>query len=87
VHAVHEGTVAFAGPFTGYGDLVILNHGARTFSLYGHLVKVEVGRGARVEQGGTVGSVGTAPAGPPGVYFELRVDGRPVDPLQWLKKR
>ena len=37
VRAVHDGTVAFAGPFTGYGNLVIVDHGAQTFSLYGQL--------------------------------------------------
>jgi septal ring factor EnvC (AmiA/AmiB activator) len=31
--------------------------------------------------------VGSAPAGPPGLYFELRIDGRAVDPLQWLRRR
>ena len=87
VLAVHEGLVAFADPFVGFGNLVIVDHGAQTFSLYGDLQNVLAKRGARVERGQQVGTVGTAPAGPAGLYFELRVDGRPVDPLQWLKKR
>ena len=37
VHAVHEGTVAFADLFSGYGNLVIVDHGDKTYSLYGHL--------------------------------------------------
>jgi len=85
--AVHDGVVAFAGTFAGFGNLVILDHGSRTFSLYGDLLEITVKKGARIERGHQVGSVGPTPAGPYGLYFELRVDGQPVDPLQWLKKR
>jgi murein hydrolase activator len=85
--AIHDGVVAFAGPFAGYGNLVILDHGAQTFSLYGDLLEVGVQKGARVEHGQTVGTPGPIPSGSDGIYFELRVDARPVDPLQWLKRR
>ena len=85
--AVHEGVVAFADAFAGFGNLVIVDHGAQTFSLYGDLLDMAVAKGARVERGQRIGSVGTTPAGPAGLYFELRVDGQAVDPLQWLKKR
>jgi septal ring factor EnvC (AmiA/AmiB activator) len=87
VQAVHEGTVAFADPFAGFGNLVIVDHGAQTFTLYGDLLEIAVKRGGRVERGQLVGSVGAAPAGPAGLYFEVRIDGRAVDPLQWLRKR
>lgn len=87
VRAIHAGTVAFAGTFAGYGNLVIVDHGARTFSLYGNLRELAVTRGQHLGPSETVGSVGLAVAGAAGLYFELRVDGRPVDPLQWLKKR
>lgn len=86
VHAIHEGVVAFADPFSGFGNLVIVDHGSQTFSLYGDLLEIEAKRGSRVERGQSIGSVGTSPAGTSGLYFELRVDGRAVDPLQWLKK-
>jgi septal ring factor EnvC (AmiA/AmiB activator) len=85
--AVHDGTIAFAGPFTGYGNLVIVDHGGQTFSLYGDLLDVGVQKGARIERGQPVGTAGPIPSGTDGVYFELRVDAHPVDPLQWLKKR
>jgi septal ring factor EnvC (AmiA/AmiB activator) len=85
--AIHDGTVAFAGPFTGFGNLVILDHGAQTFSLYGDLLDIGVKKGARIEQGQPVGTAGPIPSGSEGIYFELRVDARPVDPLQWLKRR
>jgi septal ring factor EnvC (AmiA/AmiB activator) len=66
---------------------VILDHGSSNFTLYGNLAAIDVSRGRRVNQGETVGSVGASLAGPPALYFELRIDGQPVDPLQWLKRR
>jgi septal ring factor EnvC (AmiA/AmiB activator) len=85
--AVHDGTVAFAGAFSGFGNLVIVDHGAQTFSLYGDLLDIAVTKGARIEHGQPVGTAGPIPSGSEGIYFELRVDGHPVDPLQWLRKR
>jgi septal ring factor EnvC (AmiA/AmiB activator) len=87
VHAVHGGTVSFADAFAGFGNLVIIEHDARNFSLYGHLLDILVVRGARLESGAEVGSVGRSPGGAAGLYFELRIDARPVDPLQWLRVR
>jgi murein hydrolase activator len=87
VRAVHEGTVAFADTFAGYGKLVIVEHGDQAFSLYGHLLDISVARGARVARADPIGTAGFALLGVPGLYFELRVDGQPVDPLQWLRKR
>jgi murein hydrolase activator len=87
VHAVHDGTVAFTGPFTGYGNLVIIDHGSQTYSLYGQLDAIQVAQGAKVERGQVVGTTGRVLVGIPGMYFEMRVDGKPVDPLEWLKKR
>jgi septal ring factor EnvC (AmiA/AmiB activator) len=85
--AIHGGVVAFADTFTGFGNLVILDHGSQTFSLYGNLLDIAVKKGAHVEHGQTVGTVGSSVTGPAGLYFELRVDGQTVDPLQWLRKR
>jgi len=87
VAAVHPGTVDYADTFSGFGHMVIVDHGGNYFSLYGYLGSVEVARGDRVEVGTQLGRVGTAPTGPSALYFELRVDGRSVDPLQWLKPR
>jgi murein DD-endopeptidase MepM/ murein hydrolase activator NlpD len=85
--AIHDGTVAFAGPFAGYGNLIIVDHGAQSFSLYGDLLDIGVQKGARVEHGQALGTPGPLASGQDGIYFELRVDAHPVDPLQWLKKR
>jgi septal ring factor EnvC (AmiA/AmiB activator) len=87
VRAVHEGTVAYAEPFTGYGNLVIIDHGAQTYSLYGYLASLEIARGRRIERGELVGHAGQTPTGVPALYFELRIDGKAVDPVEWLKRR
>jgi murein hydrolase activator len=87
VRAVHGGTVAFAGPFTGFGHLVIVGHGNRAYSLYGNLGALSVARGDRVDAGQEIGRLGVPPAGAPELYFELQIDGQAVDPLQWLKAR
>ena len=87
VRAVHGGTIGYAEPFSGFGTLVIVDHGANNYSLYGYLGATSVQRGDVVESGAELGRVGLAPAGPSALYFEMRIDGRSVDPLQWLKAR
>jgi septal ring factor EnvC (AmiA/AmiB activator) len=86
VRAVEAGRVAFADTFTGFGRVVILDHGGKAYTLYGHLAAVDVSKEERVERGRVIGSVGTAPTGSASLYFEVRIDGRPVDPVQWLKR-
>jgi septal ring factor EnvC (AmiA/AmiB activator) len=83
--AVHEGTVAYAAPFTGFGTLVIVDHGNSAFTLYGHLLDADVKVGTNVSRGTPLGRVGLSPSGGAALYFELRIDGRPVDPLEWLR--
>ena len=87
VLAVHPGTVDYADAFTGFGNLVIIDHGSKYYSLYGYLGSAGVQRGDHVDAGTELGRVGTPPTGPPALYFELRVDGRSIDPVQWLKSR
>jgi septal ring factor EnvC (AmiA/AmiB activator) len=87
VRAVHDGVVTYAEPFTGFGNLVIVQHDGRNATLYGYLLDVEVARGQAVGRGETIGSVGASPTGVAGLYFELRIDAQPVDPLQWLRRR
>jgi septal ring factor EnvC (AmiA/AmiB activator) len=87
VLAVHPGTVDYADAFTGFGNLVIIDHGSNYYSLYGYLGSAGVQRGDHVDAGTELGRVGTPPTGPPALYFELRVDGRSIDPVQWLKPR
>ncbi len=86
VHAVHGGTVAYVAPFTGFGVLVILDHGGNAFTIYGHLSGTSLRPAAVVTRGQVVGAAGVNPAGVGATYFEVRVDGRPVNPVQWLRK-
>jgi len=85
--AVHEGKVAYAAPFSGFGTLVILDHGGSAFTLYGHLQEAVVTAGTNVSRGAPVGRIGLAPSGGAALYFELRIDGRPVDPIEWLARK
>jgi septal ring factor EnvC (AmiA/AmiB activator) len=87
VRAVHRGTVGYADVFTGLGNLVIVDHGGNDYSMYGYLGTTAVRAGTVVDGGAELGRVGFSPAGPPALYFEMRIDGRSVDPLQWLKAR
>ena len=82
VYAIHEGEVSFVGDFRELGNLVILSHGDQAFSLYGYLATLAVHEGIRVEQRAELGTAGFSPTGDPTLYFELRIDGRPVDPVE-----
>jgi septal ring factor EnvC (AmiA/AmiB activator) len=86
VAAVHDGTVAFADQFLGYGLLVILDHGGKNHTLYAHLSEARVKPGDHVAAGGVVGSVGSSSVDGPGLYFEVRSQGKPQDPLEWLTR-
>jgi septal ring factor EnvC (AmiA/AmiB activator) len=86
VRVVHEGKVVFADRFRGYGLLVIVDHGDKHYSLYGQLAELLVSNGQDVAAGDVLGRAD--PAGPdgPGVYFEMRYQGRAEDPESWLAK-
>ena len=87
VRAVADGTVRLAAPFDGYGQLVLLEHPGGYFTLYGHLSRVRVTDGTRVESGEALGRAGRDPlTGRWGVYFELRRGKRPLDPTDWLRR-
>lgn len=85
VRALHSGTVSFAGPLAGFGNLVIINHGDNTLSAYGYLGSMSVNLDDMVISGGEIGRVGLAPSGTAALFLEIRIDGRSVDPVQWLR--
>ncbi len=87
VRAVHEGSVAFADHFRGYGLMVILDHGDKRHTLYAHLGRADVSVGQRVQAGQQIGTVGGTGVEGPGLYFEVRAGGRPEDPADWLEPR
>ncbi|WP_298433200.1 peptidoglycan DD-metalloendopeptidase family protein [Geobacter sp.] len=86
IHAVYDGTVIFADYFKGYGNMVIIDHGGGFFSLYAHASRISKRIGAQVARNEVVASVGDvdSPRGPM-LYFELRQQGKPVDPAPWFK--
>ena len=88
VRAVHGGEVAFADWYKGYGRLVILKHSGGYYSLYGHLSRVKVKKGAPVTKRQVIGLVGdTGSSRVPKLYFEIRANGEAQNPLRWLAKR
>lgn len=88
VRAVADGTVVFAEWMTGYGMILIIDHGDGTMSLYAHCDSLLREPGARVSRGDTVATVGNSGGqGQPALYFELRRDGKPVNPAGFLQRR
>jgi beta-lactamase regulating signal transducer with metallopeptidase domain len=85
IRATDAGVVIFAGWSTwGYGNTIILSHGDM-LSLYGHLSSLDVVCGQVVEQGQVIGRVGsTGNSSGPHLHFELRPDGYPADPEQYM---
>lgn len=88
VKAVADGRVVFADWMNGYGLILIVDHGNGTMSLYAHNEALLRDAGDNVKRGDPVASVGNSGGqGKPGLYFELRRNGQPVNPVGWLQKR
>jgi septal ring factor EnvC (AmiA/AmiB activator) len=87
VRAVEKGTVAFADRFAGYGRMMIVDHGERFYTVYAHLSEILKKAGDTVQRGEIIGLTGDSDslAGSK-LYFELRKDGRSVDPVPWFRK-
>ncbi len=86
VRAISYGRVAFADWLRGFGLLLIIDHGDGFMSLYGHNQSLFKETGEWVEPGDVVASVGaTGGQAETGLYFEIRQDGRPVNPQRWCE--
>jgi len=86
--AVHEGKVVFAEWFKGYGQLIIINHGGGYHSLYGSLSEIFTKVGDIIKDKQIIGRIGNSGlVNLPGLYFELRYKGKPLNPIQWLQRR
>lgn len=85
IHAVFDGQVIFADYFKGYGNMVIVDHGGGYFSLYGHASKINKKIGTNVTRNEVIAAVGDvdSPDGPK-LYFEIRYQGKPIDPTPWF---
>lgn len=86
IKSIYDGSVIFADYFKGYGNMIIIDHGGGYFSLYAHASKILKKVGADVARNETVATVGdTDSSRGPLLYFEIRHQGKPVDPAGWVR--
>lgn len=87
VHAVHQGRVVYSDWLPGLGLLVIVEHGDGYLSLYGHNQDLITEVGDWVGPGAVIAHVGDSGGqASPGLYFEIRKDGQPVNPSDWVRR-
>lgn len=85
IHAAAPGRVVYAGSgLIGYGKLVIVKHDSRILSAYAHNERLHVGEGDEVKGGQHIADMGRSGKGRTMLHFEIRRDGKPVDPLRYL---
>lgn len=89
IHAANDGKVIYSGWYGGYGKVVILDHGVVNgrpiTTLYGHMSAINVSNGQYVKKGQTVGREGsTGYSTGPHCHFEVRVNGKPTNPLSYI---
>ena len=88
VKTVSHGRVAFADWLRGFGLMVIIDHGDGYMSLYGHNESLYVETGDWVEAGDVVAAVGKSGGQKrSGLYFEIRTNGKPTNPLRWCRRK
>jgi lipoprotein NlpD len=88
VKAAADGQIVYAGSgLQRYGDLIIIKHNDKFLSAYAHNDRILVQEGAFVKQGDTIAALGSSGIDRNMLHFEIRVEGTPVDPLQYLPSR
>jgi murein hydrolase activator len=86
IKAITKGKVAYSGTLKGYGLLIIVEHGKEYMTLYAFNQSLFKHKGDTVEAGDVIASVGQSGGrSRPGLYFEIRQNGKPVDPLLWCR--
>ncbi len=86
VHAVFDGKVLYTGTLEGYGNLVIVGHGKEYHSLYGHLESIKVAANKVVKTGDVIALSGDSGSlEGETLYFELRKNGKPIEPVRWFR--
>lgn len=86
--AAAAGQVVYAGSgLRGYGNLVIIKHNSRYLTAYGYNQEILVSEGQTVAAGQRIATMGTGPEQQPALHFELRRDGKPVDPMRYLPEK
>ena len=87
VRSIFVGKVVYADWFSGYGKVVILDHGDGYLSLYAHLSEINVKVGIEVRENQVIGAVGdTGSLKGVYLYLEIRKEGVPLDPMEWFEK-
>lgn len=87
VYAIFDATVVHTGWLAGYGQIVVLDHGERYHSIVGHLRSADVIVGQEIKQSDPIGTVGDSGSlTGTKLYFELRSNGKPIDPIEWLRQ-
>jgi septal ring factor EnvC (AmiA/AmiB activator) len=87
VRSVFKGNVVYAEWLKGYGNMVIIDHGENYYTLYAHLQEMFRKKGDTVDTGEVIATMGdTGSLKGVRLHFELRHHGKPVNPLEWLKK-
>jgi len=88
VQAAAPGRVVYAGDgLIGYGKLIILKHNDTYLSAYGHNASLLVREGETIEKGQRIATMGEGPGREPRLHFEIRQNGKPVNPRQFLPAR
>lgn len=88
VHAAADGRVVYAGGgLIGYGQLIILKHNDTYLSAYGHNASLLVREGQSIRKGQRIATMGEGPGQKPRLHFEIRQNGKPVNPRQYLPAR
>jgi septal ring factor EnvC (AmiA/AmiB activator) len=87
IRSVFAGKVIYSNWFKGYGNMIIIDHGNNSYTVYAHLEETFKTKGDGVETGEVIATAGdTGSMVGTKLYFEVRHHGKPVDPLSWLKK-
>jgi septal ring factor EnvC (AmiA/AmiB activator) len=87
IRTVFAGQVLYASWFKGYGNMIIVDHGNSYYTVYAHADGLLKSKGDSVGMDEIIGTVGdSASMTGPGLYFEVRHHGKPMDPLEWLSK-
>ena len=86
IKAIFPGRIDFSGQLKGYGQVIVINHGSRFFTISAHLLERNREDGEMVEEGDVIGLLGQSGSllGPR-LYFEVRKAGKNLDPIKWLK--
>jgi murein DD-endopeptidase MepM/ murein hydrolase activator NlpD len=85
IRAIAAGTVVFADPYAGFGNLVVIKHNSRLTSHYAHCDKIKIRPGQRVKAGQIISYVGSSGLSTgPHLHFEIRVDGEPRNPESYI---